>query len=143
MEGIRRVLGVHCMDCLRWRGLLIFRNISGMVSRKPLAVTLGLRISEWDQRDSVVGAAGIESALKRQTKDLTEHGWQIRALQVYGSQETDFRNHFLSEAEQLTLNPYGLDAPKCSEERRLPESTDCAQPKSTSAHEGARNSRTN
>jgi len=44
---------------------------------------------------------------------------------------------------QLTLNPNGLDAPKRREEHPLTESTDCAQPKSTIAHEDARNSKTN
>jgi hypothetical protein len=37
-----------------------------------------------------VSAERIESALKQQTKNLTEHSWQTQALQVYGEQQTDF-----------------------------------------------------
>src|SRR5215469_9560301 len=38
---------------------------------------------------------GFESALKPQTKNLTEHSWQTKATEVYGEQATDFRNQFL------------------------------------------------
>jgi len=90
-----------------------------------------------------VSAVGIESALKRQTKYLTEHSWQIRALQVYGSQETDFRNHFLPEAGQLTLCPNLPDARMRSKEHPLTKSTDYAPENSTKPQKSAPNLKTN
>ena len=50
-------------------------------------------------RLEMVSAEGIESALKPQKKNLTEHSWQTKALQVYVEQQTDFRNHLLLSAQ--------------------------------------------
>ena len=91
----------------------------------------------------MVSAEGIESALKQQTKDLTEHSWQFKESQVYGEQQTDFRNHSMgAEATDALgtawgvlgsynhpsgwpmLNPNSTSAPSCTNVHRIPKPTD-------------------
>ena len=85
------------------------KNSKGCTTVAADEITLyRFRQSAWTMHEyclEVVSAEGIESIRKRQTKHLTEHSWQTKAMEVHHEQGTNFRNQ--SPFSQNALGHYG------------------------------------